>query len=267
MWNDSLYNPGRMRTSVHSVAVLVSAAFVALSATSAWCQAPISERAVLYEEDRTSNGRQLNGVVVWTDLMSSKPGHELDRVVRACIRVPARNLNIVLSLRHNTDMSVSASHVVSVVVKTTGNGPRQVVSEIRGLLMKPNPGGRGNPIAARMVKVADNVFQLNLSSQASDLRRNTQLLTSEAWLSLALVYADGRRAVAAIEKGASGDRAIKEAFAAWDEDASASRPDAAAPSPLAEDLDGGCEFFVSGSEHVPGMRSETWAVRDTERRR
>jgi hypothetical protein len=44
-----------------------------------------------------------------------------------------------------------------------------------------------------------------------------QLLKERSWFDIPLVYANQRRAIIAIEKGAPGERAFQDAFAAWGE--------------------------------------------------
>ena len=50
-----------------------------------------------------------------------------------------------------------------------------------------------------------------------DRARNLQLLKERSWFDVPLVYVNQRRAIIAIEKGAPGERAFNEAFAAWGE--------------------------------------------------
>jgi hypothetical protein len=47
------------------------------------------------------------------------------------------------------------------------------------------------------------------------LQRNVQLLYGQRWFDIAIVFANGRRALLALEKGDSGDSAFKLAFASW----------------------------------------------------
>ena len=49
----------------------------------------------------------------------------------------------------------------------------------------------------------------------SDVQRNMQLLKERPWFDIPIVYTNGGRAILAIEKGAPGDRAFADAFAAW----------------------------------------------------
>ncbi len=92
--------------------------------------------------------------------------------------------------------------------------------------MKSNEQARGTPLAGLVVKVVDGFFLVGLSNIDADRARNMQLLTERSWFDVPLVYANQRRAIIAIEKGAPGERAFNEAFAAWEPGS----PSAIAPS-------------------------------------
>ena len=85
--------------------------------------------------------------------------------------------------------------------------------------MKSNEQARGTPLAGYAVKVTDGlrVFLVGLSNIESERTRNLQLLKERSWFDVPLVYVNQRRAIIAIEKGAPGERAFNEAFAAWGE--------------------------------------------------
>jgi hypothetical protein len=61
------------------------------------------------------------------------------------------------------------------------------------------------------------VFLVGLSASETEMQHNLQMLKEQPWFDIPLVYENGRRAILAMEKGASGDRAFQEAFAAWRE--------------------------------------------------
>mgnify|MGYP007095362476 CR=1 FL=1 len=73
----------------------------------------------------------------------------------------------------------------------------------------------GTPLAGVAVKVTDGFFLVGLSNVDTDRARNLQLLKERSWFDVPLVYANQRRAIIAIEKGAPGERAFKNAFAIW----------------------------------------------------
>src|ERR1700693_4070568 len=91
------------------------------------------------------------------------------------------------------------------------------VSNVPGILMKSNEQARGTPLAGLAVKVTDGFFLVGLSNVDADRQRNLQLLKERSWFDVPLVYVNQRRAIIAIEKGAPGERAFNDAFAAWGE--------------------------------------------------
>src|SRR5258708_5028958 len=88
-------------------------------------------------------------------------------------------------------------------------------SKVPGVLMKSNKQARGTPLAGLAVKVTDGFFPVGLSNVDADRDRNIQLLKERSWVDVPLGYSNQRRAIIAIEKGAPGDRALADAFAAW----------------------------------------------------
>jgi hypothetical protein len=64
------------------------------------------------------------------------------------------------------------------------------------------------------VKVTGGCFLVSLSNVESESSRNLPLLRERSWFDVPLVYVNQRRAIIAIEKGAPGERAFNDAFAA-----------------------------------------------------
>ena len=91
------------------------------------------------------------------------------------------------------------------------------ISEIPGVLMKRSEFALGVPLAGLSVKVASNFFVISLSSAEADMQHNVELLRKRSWFDVPIVFDDGHQAIIAIEKGASGERAFSETFAAWEE--------------------------------------------------
>jgi hypothetical protein len=82
-------------------------------------------------------------------------------------------------------------------------------------LMKSNEQARGTPLAGFAVKLWNGVFLVGLSNVNADRARNLEFLKERPWFDVPLVYANQRRAIIAIEKGAPGERAFNNAFVAW----------------------------------------------------
>ncbi len=180
--------------------------------------APVAQRVVLYDEDPSApQGKQYVGSVIWrTEPVKVPAGQPPDIAVRADIEVPERNLKMSMLIRRNTDASLPASHTVELTFVLPPDFGT-TVANVPGILMKSNEQTRGTPLAGLAVKVTDGFFLVGLSNVEADRARNLQLLKERSWFDIPLVYANQRRSIIAIEKGAPGERAFNEAFTAWGE--------------------------------------------------
>jgi hypothetical protein len=181
--------------------------------------APVAQRVVLYDEDPSDpKGKQFVGSVVWrTEPIKATGNQKPDIAVRADIEIPDRKFKMTMSFRRNTDASLPASHTAELTFILPPDFSGGGVSNVPGILMKSNEQARGTPLAGLAVKVTDGFFLVGLSNVDADRARNLQLLKERSWFDVPLVYVNQRRAIIAIEKGAPGERAFNEAFAAWGE--------------------------------------------------
>jgi hypothetical protein len=181
--------------------------------------APVAQRVVLYDEDPADpKGKQYVGTVVWrTEVIKGSGNAPGDLAVRADIDIPERKFKMTMSFRRNTDTSLPASHTAELTFILPQNFDGGGVGNVPGILMKSNEQARGTPLAGLAVKVTDGFFLVGLSNVDSDRARNLQLLKERSWFDVPLVYTNQRRAIIAIEKGAPGERAFQDAFAAWGE--------------------------------------------------
>jgi hypothetical protein len=181
--------------------------------------APVAQRVVLYDEDPSDpKGKQYVGSVVWrTEQIKATGSQKADIAVRADIEIPDRKFKMTMSFRRNTDSSLPASHTAELTFILPQDFAGGGVSNVPGILMKSNEQARGTPLAGLAVKVTDGFFLVGLSNVDADRQRNIQLLKERSWFDVPLVYTNQRRAIIAIEKGAPGERAFNDAFAAWGE--------------------------------------------------
>jgi hypothetical protein len=181
--------------------------------------APVAQRVALYDEDPNDpKGKQYVGTVVWrTEPIKAAAGQPADIAVRADIEIPDRKFKMTMSFRRNTDTSLPASHTAELTFILPPDFDGGGVSNVPGILMKSNEQARGTPLAGLAVKVTDGFFLVGLSNVDADRTRNIQLLKERSWFDVPLVYVNQRRAIIAIEKGAPGERAFNDAFAAWGE--------------------------------------------------
>ena len=181
--------------------------------------APVAQRVVLYDEDPSDpKGKQYVGSVIWrTEPIKATGNQKPDIAVRADIDIPDRKFKMTMSFRRNSDTSLPASHTAELTFQPQDAAGGGGVGNVPGILMKSNEQARGTPLAGLAVKVTDGFFLVGLSNVDADRARNLQLLKERSWFDIPLVYANQRRAIIAIEKGAPGERAFNEAFAAWGE--------------------------------------------------
>lgn len=179
--------------------------------------APVAQKVVLYDEDPSDpKGKQYVGSVVWRlEPIKASGNQKADLAVRADIEIPDRKFKMTMSFRRNTDSSLPASHTAELTFILPPDFPGGSVSNVPGILMKSNEQARGTPLAGLAVKVTDGFFLVGLSNVDADRARNVQLLKERSWFDVPLVYANQRRAIIAIEKGAPGERAFNDAFAQW----------------------------------------------------
>jgi hypothetical protein len=187
------------------------------AAQSAPVTAPTAQRVVLYEEDPNDpQGKRYVGSATWrTVTVSPGPGLAPELAVRADMTIPDRKMTITWSLRRNTDKTLPASHTIEIMFTLPPDFPGGGIANVPGILMKQAEQARGTPLAGLAVKVTAGFFLIGLSAVDADVQRNTQLLKDQNWFDIPIVYTNGSRAIIAVEKGAAGDRAFADAFAAW----------------------------------------------------
>jgi hypothetical protein len=178
------------------------------------------ERVVLFDEEPSDpRGKSYEGRVTWhTEQTQASGAQRADRMVRGDIEIPERNLKLMFTLRRNSDPAMPASHTGELTFTVPPGFPSRGIASVPGILMKTKEDARGTPLAGLAVKVTDDTFLVGLSNVEADRQRNVQLLRELEWFDIPLVYNNQRRAILAISKGPSGERAFADAFAAWDKD-------------------------------------------------
>jgi hypothetical protein len=177
----------------------------------------VAQRVVLYEEDPGNpQGKQYVGSATWrTETVSPGSGLAPELQIRADVAIPDRNMTVTWSLRRNTDQALPASHTIEIMFNLPPDFAGGGVANVPGVLMKESEQARGVPLAGLAVKVTNGFFLIGLSAVDADVQRNLQLLKDRPWFDVPVVYNNGGRAILALEKGPSGDRAFADAFAAW----------------------------------------------------
>ncbi len=176
---------------------------------------PLAARAILYEEDASSNGNSFVGSVVWRATPVKAPaGQSGDVAIRAEVEIPERRMKLTLVLRRNFDAALPANHFVELNFGLPPDFPGFGIDQVPGLLMKPDDTARGTPLTGLSTKTADTSFRIALSNIEEYRAKNLALLRDNAWISIPIVYSTRARAILAIEKGA-GSAIFEDALAAW----------------------------------------------------
>jgi DUF2939 family protein len=185
---------------------------------------PGTARVSLYEEIPGGQGKRYDGTVTWrAEQVQATAGNVAGFTVIAQVKVPERPLDMTMSIRRNLDPTLPATHTVELSFDSSSDASTGGVTDMVGIMMKPDQEAAGQHVAASRVKVRDGFFILGLSALDVDARHNSDLLRNRPWFGIPIRYTNGGRAVLVIEKGETGDRAFAEAFTRWTADAAGAR--------------------------------------------
>ncbi|MGJ4886760.1 helicase [Bradyrhizobium sp. HKCCYLRH3099] len=172
----------------------------------------LPSHAVLYQEDSQDPlGKRYLGKVTWR---VEPAAGSVPTSIKGDIEIDKR-MKATLSLRPNTENDMPASHIMELKFNWPDDPAHAGVDTLKGVSMKMKEAGRGAALATLTAKVTPEFFMIALSAGEVDAKRNVLLLKGKEWIDIPIVYNGGSRAVLAIEKGADGDRAFKDAFSAW----------------------------------------------------
>jgi hypothetical protein len=182
---------------------------------------PIAQRVLFYEEraDNPQASRSSTGRAIWRlDLVNSAQGQRAETIIRSDIDLSSVGLMLTMIVRRNQDSSIPASHLVQLSFTRTGESTKddtRIVREAGIPQFKGEEDARGQPLVGLLVPVSENVFLVGLSNVAADITRNTENMLKQSWIDIPIRFANGRRAVVAIEKGFVGEKVFKDAFTTW----------------------------------------------------
>jgi hypothetical protein len=182
-----------------------------------------AEGAVLTEQETVgAPPKRYVGAVTWSvekepPAAGAKPsGTKPSLALRGDVVIPERHMGVLFLLRRNTDRSLPATHTVDIIFKLPADFPGRGIGNVAGVMLKPNDQVRGTALAGLVAKVTDSYYLFGLSAIEGDAKLNVDLLRDGKSLDILIIYGNGTRAILTLDKGASGDQAFKEAFAAWE---------------------------------------------------
>jgi hypothetical protein len=179
---------------------------------------PVAQRAVLYVEnsDDPQKPVTVGGRVAWRlDSESVGQGRPVETVARATVDIPESGLNMVFTIRRNTDAAFPASHILGMRFSRTSDDGNGAVKEAGVPQFKADESERGAPLSAITSSLGDNLFVSALSNVPIEVDRNIDLMTRRNWIDIPVRFASGKRGIIAFEKGFSGDQTITDAFNRW----------------------------------------------------
>lgn len=173
---------------------------------------PVAQSAILYEEGLTpeADGFTAPGRTLWRlDESGSLP------VIVGTVEVPARGITMNIRVSRNLDDALPATHLIEFAFQFSEAFPAEGVSELVGVVVKPEEQSGGDPLRGAIVDLGDGVFWQALAAGEADQAVNVPLLRDGAWFDLPLLYADNRRAIITFEKGQDGANVFTQALNAW----------------------------------------------------
>jgi DUF2939 family protein len=181
-----------------------------------------TQRASLYEETPGGQGRRYDGTVTWR-AEHATGDNAASLTVIAQVKVPERPLDLTMSIRRNLDPALPATHTMELNFDMPADSVTGGITDMVGVMMKPDQEAPGQHLAASRVKVRDGFFILGLSALDVDARHNIDVLRNRPWFGIPIRYKNGNRAVLVIEKGETGDRLFADAVTRWNADAAGAR--------------------------------------------
>ncbi|EKF18792.1 hypothetical protein [Nitratireductor pacificus] len=178
---------------------------------------PVGQKAIFYEErTSSSDGSADPGAVVWSVVQES-PGNDLppEPAIRAEATIPAKGLQLKMTIRRNADESLPASHIVEIIFLTPSDFEGGGVDNVLRISMKRSEQDTGSPLLGIPARIADGYFLVALSDSRADIETNTLLLRRQSWIDIPVVYKSGRRALITIERGIPGDKIFTDVLNAW----------------------------------------------------
>jgi hypothetical protein len=181
-------------------------------------QVAVGQRAIFYEErTNAAQGSAEPGNTVWS-IVQESPGGDAppEPAIRAEAMIPAANVQLRMTIRRNADPTLPASHIIEMIFLTPENFAGGAIDNVLRVAMKDTEEATGSALMGIPAKIADGFFLVALSDSPAEVEANLNLLSSQSWLDIPVIYRSGRRALMTMEKGVPGERVFQEAIQAWE---------------------------------------------------
>ncbi|KKB07476.1 hypothetical protein [Devosia chinhatensis] len=163
--------------------------------------------------DGQSGAVPFSGTVDWTEGVDDIGLPTL----QARASIPARNLDVTLTIRKNSDPILPASHLMEITFDVPDTFMGGSIATLAGVLLKNEELVPGTALSGAAARVVGNSFLFALSASPNDVATNSDLLRSRRWMDLAVIYGTGRNAILTLEKDEDAQVLFDRALAAWAE--------------------------------------------------
>lgn len=179
---------------------------------------PVAQRAALLVEapDQPQQVKTYVGTVVWRrENVNHGQDQTLSLAVRADIELPEAKLKATIIFQKNTDATLPASHTIEVRFMPEDGSLIPGVKQIDVPQLRKQDSPAGDPLTGVPAPITQNYFLVGLTQGDAAAARNIDLIKSRQWFDIPMLLTDNKIAKMTFEKGDPGDRALNEAFAAW----------------------------------------------------
>lgn len=181
-------------------------------------QLAVGQRAIFYEE-RTSSaeGSAQTGNTVWTLIQESPGGNAPpEPAIRGEVSIPGSSVQLRLTIRRNADPTLPAGHIIEMIFLTPENFAGGAIDNVLRVALKDTEEATGSALQGIPAKIADGFFLIALSDSPAEMQSNLNMLRTQSWIDIPVMYRSGRRALMTMEKGVPGDQIFQQAIDAWE---------------------------------------------------
>jgi hypothetical protein len=177
----------------------------------------VQQRAIYYEErTNVAQGSADTGSIVWSVVQES-PGGDLppEPAIRAEVSVPAKSLQLTMTIRRNGDRTLPFSHMIELIFLTPDNFEGGGIENILRFALKDTEEAAGNSVIGMPAKIGPGYFLVALNDAPAEVEANLTMLRGQQWIDIPLIYRSGRRALITMEKGVPGDKVFDQVLKSW----------------------------------------------------
>lgn len=177
----------------------------------------VAQRAIYYEErTNVAQGSADTGSIVWSVVQES-PGGDLppEPAIRAEATIPAKNLQLTMTIRRNGDRTLPFSHMIELIFLTPDNFEGGGIDNILRFALKDTEEAAGNSVIGTPAKIGPGFFLVALNDAPAEVEANMTMLRGQQWIDIPLIYKSGRRALITMEKGVPGDKVFDDVLKSW----------------------------------------------------